>query len=188
MLLTLTWNYFQLSHNNNSLALLDENCSDSTQKPIKNTATCWWWWFSHMHQLQSVDYYQCCAEISLPSLSQTVTPSLKINEIDFHTLIQPDWFLSLASCKRLIKSSKKHSACTNNFKKYLKWVQVSLLHLIFLTGRTIFTLALTRPHLFRSSEVYSALTQTFSSFAPHLPCPHMLQWALQRKQTAEPWY
>ncbi len=66
-------------------------------------------------------------------------------------------------------------------------MQVFLFLVIFFIGSTVFTLALTRPHLFRSSEVYSVLTQTFSSFAPHLPCPYMLQWALQRKQTAEPW-
>lgn len=121
----------------------------------------------------------------MPLLSHTITT--RWNRFPCST-IHPDWFLFLASCWRLCSQIiKKHSACTNNFKNHFKWVQVFPFLIIFFIGSTIFTLALTRPHLFRSSEVYSVLTQTFSSFAPHLPCPYMLQWALQRKQTAEPW-
>lgn len=83
---------------------------------IKTTATMMSVIYTHA-QAKKCFLLPIQAEISVPSLSQTIIPFLHIHAIDFSALIQPDWFIFLASCKRLIKSSKTF-ACTNNFKKY----------------------------------------------------------------------
>lgn len=86
---------------------------------------CWKKWLKQVH---------ISADISMSSLSQTITPPLQRYEIHFHAQVHnltgfSSWWAAEDSTA---KSSKQNSACTNNFRNHLKWVLLSVFWLFSL--------------------------------------------------------